>query len=124
MTPWRMILLEDVRDVPRHDDLVTRADDARLRVAACTGAPACPEAKAETRLLAAVLAPHLPKDKHLHVSGCAKGCAHPRSSDVTLVGTEHGFDLVRHGTARNQPVLRGLAREKILADPASLLGAR
>jgi precorrin-3B synthase len=124
LTPWRMILLEGLREMPQLDELVTRADDPRLRVAACTGAPACPEAKAETRMLAAALAPHVPKDAHLHVSGCAKGCAHPRSSDLTLVGTEDGFDLVRRGTARDAPALRGLAREKILGDPAALFGAR
>jgi precorrin-3B synthase len=104
--------------------MVTCADDPRLRVAACTGAPACPEAKAETRLLAAALAPHLPNDARLHVSGCAKGCAHPNACDLTLVGTDTGFDLIKHGTARDEPALRGLARENILDDPASLLGAR
>jgi precorrin-3B synthase len=124
LTPWRMILLEGVSDMPRHEGLVTRADDPRLCVAACVGAPACPEARAETRALAAALAPHLPKGANLHVSGCAKGCAHRTSSDVTLVGTECGFDLVRHGTTRDLPVRRGLAREKILSSPASLLGGR
>jgi precorrin-3B synthase len=122
LTPWRMILLEGVSALPQHDGLVTRANDPRLRVAACTGAPACPEAKAETRLLAAALAPHLPNGTHLHVSGCAKGCAHPANCDLTLVGTERGFDLVRHGTARGAPSLHGLARDTILGDPASLLG--
>jgi precorrin-3B synthase len=124
LTPWRMILLEGIGAMPEREAMVTRAGDPRLRVAACSGAPACPEAKAETRLLAAALAPHLPKDTRLHVSGCAKGCAHPTVSDLTLVGTEHGFDLVRHGTARDEPVLRGLSRDTILGDPASLLGAR
>jgi precorrin-3B synthase len=124
VTPWRMILLEGLSDMPQHEGLVTRADDPRLRVAACTGAPACPEAKAETRGLAAMLAAHLPKDAHLHVSGCAKGCAHPKRCDLTLVGTDNGFDLVRDGTARDEPALRGLSREKILGDPAVLLGAR
>jgi precorrin-3B synthase len=123
LTPWRMILLEGASDLPQHDGLVTRADDPRLRVAACTGAPACPEAKAETRLLAAALAPHVPKDTHLHVSGCAKGCAHPKRCDLTLIGTDNGFDLVRRGTARDEPALRGLSGEKILRHPAALWGA-
>jgi len=109
-----------VRDMPEHDGLVSRADDPRLRIAACTGAPACPEAKAETRRLAAALAPHIPKDVRLHVSGCAKGCAHPACTDITLVGTAHGLDLVRRGTARDAPLRRGLTRETILGDPAAL----
>jgi precorrin-3B synthase len=124
LTPWRMILLEGLREIPQRDGLVTRADDPRLRIAACTGAPGCPEAKAETRAFAAVLAPHVPKHAQLHVSGCAKGCAHPKPSALTLVGTDSGFDLVRHGTARDLPELRSLARERILGDPAALWGAR
>lgn len=124
LTPWRMVLLEGLHEMPRHDGLITRPDDPRLRVAACTGAPACPEARAETRLLAAALAPHVPKDARLHVSGCAKGCAHPTNSDLTLVGTDNGFDLVRHGTARDAPAHRSLARETVLADPAALWRGR
>jgi precorrin-3B synthase len=124
LTPWRMILLEGVIDMPEHGSLVALADDPRLRVAACTGLPGCPEARAETRALAAALAPHLPKDTRLHVSGCAKGCAHPAVCNITLVGTNDGFDLVRNGTARDEPTLRDLRREAILGDPAALLGAR
>ena len=61
LTPWRMILVEGLREMPQHRGLVTRADDPLLRVIACTGAPVCPEAHAETRALAAALAPHIPR---------------------------------------------------------------
>lgn len=120
LTPWRMILIEGLREMPRHESLVTRADDPLLRVVACTGAPACPEAHAETRNLAASLAPHLAPDLRLHVSGCAKGCAHPGPSDITLVGTADGFDLVRDGSSRDVPALRGLT----ISDVRALVGAR
>ena len=120
LTPWRMILIEGLSEMPRHDGLVTRADDPLLRVVACTGAPACPEARAETRKLATSLAPHLAPDTRLHVSGCAKGCAHPKASDITLVGTSDGFDLVRDGSPRDAPVRRGLT----VADVRALVGAR
>jgi precorrin-3B synthase len=123
LTPWRMIFLEGLAEMPQDDELVVRAGDARLRVAACTGAPDCPEALAETRKLAAALAPAIPVDLRLHVSGCAKGCAHPGRCDLTLVGDKEGFDLVRQGSARDTPVLRGLAREDILSNPELLLGA-
>jgi len=124
MTPWRMIFLEGLREMPAHDDLVTRAGDPLLRVVACTGAPLCPEAFAETRELAAALAPHIPADAKLHVSGCAKGCAHPEPAAITLVGTADGFDLVRNGSPRDIPAMRGLSREEILADRSVLTGAR
>jgi precorrin-3B synthase len=124
VTPWRMILLEGLREMPRHENLVTRSDDPLLRVIACTGAPVCGEAHAETRALAVTLAPHVPADARLHVSGCAKGCAHPGPSALTLVGTAAGFDLVRDGSPRDAPVMRGLKREEIVAETSTLLGGR
>jgi precorrin-3B synthase len=124
MTPWRMIFLEGLRETPAHDGLVTCADDPLLRVISCTGSPACPEAHAETRRFAVSLAPHIPKDATLHVSGCAKGCAHPGPSAVTLVGTRGGFDLVRHGSPRDAPAICGLTPAQLLADPHVLTGAR
>jgi precorrin-3B synthase len=120
LTPWRMIFIEGLREMPHHEGLVTRAGDPLLRVVACTGAPDCPEAYAETRKLAALLAPQLGPDTCLHVSGCAKGCAHPRVSDLTLVGTSEGFDLVRNGSPRDVPAQRGLT----IADVRALVGAR
>jgi precorrin-3B synthase len=123
MTPWRMILIEGLGEMPRHDGLVTRADDPLLRVVACTGAPACAEAHVETRRLAAALAPGLPAGARLHVSGCAKGCAQPGRSAITLVGTAGGLDLVRDGTTRDPPTLRGLSPAGILDRPFVLTGA-
>jgi precorrin-3B synthase len=117
LTPWRMIFAEGLRALPDGDGLVTRADDPILRVIACSGAPSCKEAHAATRELAAALAPHVAADSRLHVSGCAKGCAHPPPAPITLVATAHGFDLVRDGSARDAPVLRGLDRDSIIADP-------
>lgn len=79
--------------------LITDADDPRRRVAACPGAPACASALLDTRSLAAALAPSVPPGAVLHVSGCAKGCAHPREATVTLVGTPRGVGLIRRGRA-------------------------
>jgi precorrin-3B synthase len=124
LTPWRMILLEALREMPQQDNLITSAEDPMLRVVACTGAPACPEAHAETRALAATLAPLIPANTNLHVSGCAKGCAHPASSALTLVGTADGFDLVRDGSPRDLPIMRGLDPAKIFANSGAVLGGR
>jgi precorrin-3B synthase len=123
VTPWRMILLEGLREMPLHDGIVAHANDPLLRIAACTGAPACEAAHAETRALAGALAPHLPAQSRLHVSGCAKGCAYPGVADVTLVATADGFDLVRNGTTRDLPALRGLKPAGILAEPGAMLEA-
>jgi len=99
---------------------VTAADDPRLAIDACTGRPACPQAHADTRALATALAPHLGAGASLHVSGCAKGCAHPGIAAITLVATDDGFDLIRNGSAGDKPLVHGLTREQLLADPSVL----
>jgi precorrin-3B synthase len=120
ITPWRMILIEGLREMPVIDGLVTAAGDPLLGIDACTGAPRCPQAHADTRGLATALAPHLGSGTRLHVSGCAKGCAHPGRAAITLVATAAGYDLVRNGTAGDEPALRGLTPNRLLADPAVL----
>ncbi|MCP1756773.1 precorrin-3B synthase [Bradyrhizobium elkanii] len=122
MTPWRMMLVEGMREMPGGVDLVTDAGDPRLRVVACSGAPRCGEAHADTRVLASALTRHIPPDARLHVSGCAKGCAHSGSADVTLVATDDGFDLIRRGTTRDAPVIRGLTSSYLVANPSVLTG--
>lgn len=122
MTPWRMVLAEGMHEMPRGADLVTDPNDPALRVIACSGAPRCREAHADTRALASVLASFVPADARLHVSGCAKGCAHSGSADVTLVASGEGFDLIRRGTTWDAPVLRGLTRSDLIANPSVLMG--
>jgi precorrin-3B synthase len=39
----------------------------------------------------------------IHISGCAKGCAHPQPAALTVVGSERGCGIVEHGTARATP---------------------
>jgi precorrin-3B synthase len=87
------------------------AGDPRLAVQACPGAPFCPQATVETRALAARLAAILPGP--LHVSGCAKGCAHPRPARVTLTGRDGRFDLVKNGAPWDTPSRTGLSPEAL-----------
>lgn len=116
LTPWRMVFLPGAAP-PEHmatDDLILDAADSRLRVAACTGAPGCPQASVETRALARRLAPGVLEGRTLHVSGCAKGCAHPRRADVTLVGRDGRFDLVPAGAPWDAPKATGLTPDDLL----------
>lgn len=122
MTPWRMVLSEGKREMPSAAGLITEPYDPALRVIACSGAPRCREAHADTRALAAALAPRIAADTRLHVSGCGKGCAHSGTAAVTLVATRAGFDLVRGGSTRDEPVLRGLNGADIVGDPSILVG--
>jgi precorrin-3B synthase len=91
---------------------VTQASDPRRRIAACPGAPACASGLIPARALAAILVPARalasrplagPDRVVIHVSGCAKGCAHPRPAALTVVGTERGCGIIREGSARGAP---------------------
>jgi precorrin-3B synthase len=120
VTPWRMLLVEGISAMPDLPGLITQPNDPLLRVIACTGAPGCLQAAQPTRALARSLAPHLPDGIVLHVSGCAKGCAHPAAAILTLTAQAAGFDLIRNGHARDLPLRSGLTADYLSAHPAIL----
>jgi precorrin-3B synthase len=111
LTPWRMLFLPGLADPAAlaGTGAIAAPGDPRLSVHACTGAPSCPQATVATRALAALLAPRLPPGRTLHVSGCAKGCAHPGRADLTLTGRAGAFDLVAGGAPWDEPIRRGIA---------------
>lgn len=130
LTPWRMLLVEGLEPqgmqaagLNDHEHWITDAQDARLRVSACSGAPGCHQALAATQDLALALAPHVPEGAHLHVSGCAKGCARQLPATVTLVAQAGGdapvFGLIRHASAQAVTDSRWSARS--LRDNPGLL---
>lgn len=104
LTPFRMLLLRGAQSLPDAPELLTDPRDALMRVYACTGAPGCPQGLSGTRDLARGLAADLPIGTTLHVSGCAKGCAHPGAADLTLTATgPDQFDLIHNGRADGTP---------------------
>jgi precorrin-3B synthase len=115
LTPWRAILIPgpastaDSAMAAAHDlGLILDLADPRRRVAACVGAPACASASTDVRIAAEQFAPLVGEGSFLHVSGCAKGCAHPRPAPVTLVGRDGLYDLVRNGGPSDTPVAMAL----------------
>jgi precorrin-3B synthase len=123
LTPWRALLIplpsreaanQLIGGLPK-DVFILDPADARRRVAACVGAPACQNATTAIRDDAGGLAPLVGEHSFLHVSGCAKGCAHPRPALVTLVGCDGLYDLVRDGIPSDSPVLRGLTLDEAAA---------
>jgi len=87
--------------------LVISPKDARIRIAACPGAPACASGMIAARDVAADIAKDLGEGLDptlsLHISGCAKGCAHPGPATLTIVGDEKGAVFVVGGTAKGLP---------------------
>ncbi len=84
---------------------IVRSDDPRRHVVACAGAPICASAKIAARaiapLVAAAAAPHLDGSFKIHISGCAKGCAHPAPAALTAVGTAAGCALIANGSVQD-----------------------
>lgn len=108
VSSWRTLLLGRVTGaVVVGDGFIVDIGDARLRVTACPGGPACGSGTVAARTDAGRLRPSVP----VHVSGCAKGCAHPGVAAWTLVGREGRYDIVRDGRAGDAPVAAGLAFE-------------
>jgi precorrin-3B synthase len=124
LTPWRAFLIvgldsrgsESMAQAIAGLGFILSADDPRLRVAACPGAPACAHGARPVRDDAEHWAARLPKGEGvvLHVSGCAKGCARPTETAVTLTATASGYDLILAGRAQDSPVRRGLSSAEIM----------
>lgn len=110
-TPWRIVLCEGAAPAPA--GLVTDPADPLLHAHACPGAPACAQASVETRQLARQLAPLVAGP--LHVSGCAKGCAHPGACAVTLTGSSGLYDLSHDAAAGSPPTHAAFGRAAVLA---------
>ena len=117
LTPWRMMLLPGVTEA-RRPGFVTAPGGRLLATHACPGAPGCASATVQTRALAMALAART--NGSLHVSGCAKGCALPRTADVTLVGRDGAFDLVRAGASWDEPARRGLSPDDLMTGRETL----
>lgn len=116
LSPWRGLAFSGLEPaaagpllaVAAELGLIVDPDDPRLSIEACAGKPACLRAQcdamADAAALAEAAAPLFATGANIHVSGCVKSCAHPGSSDITLVGREGGYDVIVAGTTRDEPV--------------------
>ncbi|AYD03030.1 precorrin-3B synthase [Neorhizobium sp. NCHU2750] len=86
---------------------ITSASDPRSHIAACPGRPACNSATIATHEIAAAAAAEcgdlIDGSFKLHVTGCAKGCAHPEPAALTLCGTADRVSLIAAAKASGQP---------------------
>jgi precorrin-3B synthase len=97
---------------------IVRADDPRRQIVACAGAPICASAEISTRALAPSLAKVVVAGADapmVHLSGCTKGCACPRSAPLTVVGIEGRCGVLVNGSARDEPL--------VMLTPEALPGA-
>ena len=127
LTPWRALIVtgldrfgaEDLAAALARRGFILDPADPRLAIVACSGAPACANAARAVQTDALEFASSLVSGAGtaLHLSGCEKGCAHPKAAPFTLVARESGYDLVLNGKASDKPYREALSIE----EAASLL---
>ncbi len=113
LTPFRTVLIAGVAAAQAAalgaaaSGWITDPEDPRRCITACIGHPRCAAATVDTHAAAALLAASAPA-RFVHISGCAKGCAHPGPAPFTLVGRDGAYDIVRNGRAHDAPDATGL----------------
>ena len=121
LTPWRAVLIIHPRQTSgllasdKMQNWIAAAEDPRLFVTACPGAPLCSSGESEALADAKKLAPLLAGANRLmlHVSGCAKGCAHPGAAPLTLVGKSGLYDVILHGDSHAAPARTALSPQHL-----------
>jgi precorrin-3B synthase len=106
----------DILHAATEAGMVTSINDARRFVIACPGQPICGSAHLPTRALAPEVAVAagdlLGPDSIIHLSGCPKGCAHPKAAPLAFVGPDA---VVIGGRADATPAGRMRSEEFVLA---------
>jgi ferredoxin-nitrite reductase len=102
LSPWQNVILPDIAQVDR-----VLAALARLRltvdpldpagwIVACSGL-SCSSGETDSqqhaRWLIHAARKLLSRPLQIHISGCSKGCAHPLSSDLALLGQNGGYEI-------------------------------
>jgi precorrin-3B synthase len=76
---------------------IVSPDDPRRKVIACAGAPICASGEIPARPIAPEIARRmgafLEAGEVVHVSGCPKGCAHPRPAFISVYGRDGVCDV-------------------------------
>ena len=80
--------------------LLSDPDDPRLGIAACPGLGRCASSYIDTlRLAGTVQSALLDGSAILHLSGCAKGCAHATPAALVIAGSGEGCRVIPNGQA-------------------------
>ncbi len=117
-------------DEARRLGFIVEGGDPRLNLLACPGKPACASAwtsaPKDALRIADAASELLAGGATIHVSACAKGCAHPGAADLTLVGRENGsYGVVAGGSSRDAALVERsfeeiMARLSVLKNPGDL----
>ncbi|CAO3427638.1 precorrin-3B synthase [Azospirillum doebereinerae] len=128
LTPWRALLL--VAPSPNAASAasalggILASGDRRLKLTACSGVGGCDVGTTDTHATALAVAeragPLLDHARMVHVSGCAKGCAHPGAADVTLTARDGVYDVALNAKPGAPAWRAGLSPDDAVACVAGL----
>jgi precorrin-3B synthase len=94
---------------------ITDPGDPRRRVVACAGAPICGSGEIPARALgpqvAQAAAGLIGAGEVIHISGCAKGCAHRGAAALTAVGRAGQCDLLVDGAPAGSVAIETLPQD-------------
>ncbi|SMF91947.1 precorrin-3B synthase [Azospirillum oryzae] len=129
ITPWRALILvapsSDAESIARAHGAILSHADRRLKLTACSGAGGCDVGTTDTHATALAIAdragPLLDHVRMVHVSGCAKGCAHPAIADVTLTARDGVYDVALSAKPGDATPHTGLSPADAVARVADLL---
>lgn len=105
LAPHRSLLVLGLADtaiepavaLAKREGFWTRAEEPGNAIAVCAGSAGCASGRFDTKVAADLLVAQAPDlldgSLTVHISGCAKGCAHPRAAALTLVGRDNGVAL-------------------------------
>ncbi|OYD84213.1 precorrin-3B synthase [Azospirillum brasilense] len=128
ITPWRALLLAAPQDGAAEKATalggILDHHDIRLKLTACSGVTGCDVGTTDTHADGLAIAERaaglLEAVRMVHVSGCAKGCAHPGAADVTLIAREGVYDVALNAAPGGTPWRSGLTPDAAVAAVADL----
>jgi precorrin-3B synthase len=104
MTPWQSVLIPGIT-ASTLDDVLTQLNalgfatdvaNPYARIVACAGSAGCAKSRADTKADAHRIAPLLPHNAQVHLSGCERACAAAHPVETTLLAAAPGrYDLYR-----------------------------
>jgi precorrin-3B synthase len=100
ITPWRSVVLPDRNDIDALESqaiaegLVITATSAWFGVSACAGRPRCDKALADVQHDASTALGRWPGQR-VHWSGCERRCGRPKNTEVDLVATTDGYQIMQ-----------------------------
>ena len=110
-TPFKSFIFEKGLDII-NNNFSNTMENPFSKVYACPGKGFCSSSTINTHEIADKI--RQLTNKEVHVSGCIKGCAFSKNSEITLVGNKGLIDVVYNGKSNDKPQVTSMKKEEIL----------